>query len=130
MMNIKRFWTHLTTSSLLRDRAYSVPLGLGILAQIALWGLLWYYRTVIYHPQREFLALHYKVQYGIDFLAPWYYIFAIPLLGILVMIMNVIVARYGHLHERFGMYIALMGAAAVQVILTWALYLIIQVNIF
>lgn len=109
---------------------YVVPLGISIILQGMLWGMIWYYYDVIYQPGRDFFALHYRVQYGIDFLTPWYYVFAIPAFGLLIIAMNAILARYGHLHERFGMHIAMIGACAVQVILLWALYLIIQVNIF
>ncbi|MEK7103231.1 MAG: hypothetical protein AAB870_02695 [Patescibacteria group bacterium] len=129
-MDIKRTLHTIYSKVFLRDRGYMIPLGINVALQLLLWGMVWYYKGVIYQPDREFFALHYKVQYGIDFLAPWYYVLAIPAFGLLIVIMNATLARYGHLHERFGMHVAMIGACVAQVILLWALYLIIQVNIF
>lgn len=86
-------------------------------------------REIIYKPG-ENLAIHYKVFFGIDFLAEWYYIIIIPVFGLVVLILNYTLARRAFTQSKQVSYLLAMTALIVQVILLWAAYLIVRINIF
>lgn len=95
----------------------------------ALVAFLVWQREVIYKPG-ENIALHYKVFFGIDFLAEWYYIIAVPVFGLAVLALNYTLARRAFTQSKQVSYLLVVTALMVQVILLWATYLIVRINIF
>ncbi len=56
--------------------------------------LTWVYLFTKFKPQSEPIFVHYNIYYGVDLIGNWYYIFAFPLIGIIIFIINSIVSMY------------------------------------
>jgi len=101
----------------------------GIAGNACIWALIWWRSDLLYKPG-ENIALHYKVFFGIDFLGEWYYILIIPMTGLGIVVLNYFLARRSYPYQKAVTYALTLTGVGAQVILLWALYLIIQTNIF
>lgn len=120
----------LYTRIFFRDRWYFGGLLSSVLLNIAIWALIIWRFDVLYRVGGSQLALHYKVVYGIDFLANWYYAVLLPLGGLAFIVLNYFFARMAYHYQRLAVYSLVLTAVFAQCILLWAMHLIIRVNIF
>ncbi|MBI4600229.1 hypothetical protein HY732_04920 [Candidatus Uhrbacteria bacterium] len=117
------------TRAFFRDHLFFGISSAALFAHAAVWLLLFLGFDTIYTSDREYITLHYKILFGTDFVAQWFVIFLVPLVGLFVLIVNFILERTLYHIERRLAYALAAAALAVNSILIFALYLLLQVNL-
>ena len=77
----------------------------------------------------EMIPLHYNVYFGIDYIGDWHKIFIIPIMGIIVLIVNFLLALLIYYKDKFISYILLFVVSFIQVILFLASLSVVWINI-
>lgn len=113
-----------------RNKALLYLYGTATVLHLLLWGTLLVNIQTVYQPTKEFITLHYKVGIGPDFVGPWYAIFAIPFIGLVVLGLNCALGKLAYHYERYSVYSLAVGACCAQIMLLWVLYLILKANLF
>lgn len=113
-----------------RDRAVAGLSILSLLLNVCIWILIALRWESIHQEGRDFITLHYKVFYGPDFYSNWYYIFVLPVAGLLFCLLNMYLGRLAYSYQRIVAYALGATASFCQILLFTATYLIIQINIF
>ncbi|MBI4133073.1 hypothetical protein HY478_00505 [Candidatus Uhrbacteria bacterium] len=67
--------------------------------------------------EQAVLPLHYNIYFGIDFVGPWYSIFASALLGLVAFIVNAVVILLTYERSRLFSYFFAVGTVALELIL-------------
>ncbi len=75
-----------------------------------------------------FIPLHYNIYFGIDRFGPWYYIFILPALGFLMLLLNVIFEAVFVKREHILSIFFAVTTIAVEVILFVSMALIVLMN--
>jgi hypothetical protein len=88
----------------------------GILA-LLLNLLTWVYIRFVIEPSDELVPLHYNVIYGADYVDKGYYIYILPLTGLIVLGLNFALYRYISKKDLFAGKLLIGAALAVQVFL-------------
>ncbi len=127
---LSQLWDQIEGGVLCRDRLLLYVYGVAIILHLALWGIFIMNLNTIYQPDKEFIALHYKVGIGPDFVGPWYYSLAIPLLGLAVIAINMTIGKRAYHHEKFSVYSLAAASMCIQGILIWSFILIVKTNLF
>lgn len=105
-------------------------MGAALLGNIGIWALLAGNWAIVYQPGKDFIPLHYKVIFGIDYYANWYYIFAYPVIALIVLLADYGLSRWGTAQDESMQRLLATAAVISQIIAIAALYFAIQVNIF
>ena len=74
------------------------------------------------------IPLHYNIYFGIDKIGPWYNVFALPLIGLIVIIFNNILGYTFYLKEKLISHFLVGSQFIVQIILAFGAFLIILLN--
>ncbi len=118
------------TRAFFRDRLFFIVFFLGCLLHAVLWTLLFLGFDTLATSDTQYITLHYKILFGTDFVAQWFSLFLVPLCGFLILGINYFLGRtLYHIERRFSIALA-AAALAVQVILVFSLYLLLQVNLY
>ncbi|NMB47861.1 hypothetical protein GYA13_00235 [Candidatus Kuenenbacteria bacterium] len=108
----------------LRDKIIKVCLLLSLFL-IIVCSLLLYLRI---SPQVAPLYLRYSVYFGIDLIGPWWAVFFLPLAGLVILVVNFILAYSLFLRSNIISYFLVFTALAVQLFLIITAILIILLN--
>jgi hypothetical protein len=111
-------------SSFLADRINAISLGVAGLLNIIHWGLLF----IKIKPDKNNILLHYNVVYGPDLVEKSLYLYWIPLLALVLLIVNVIVAANFYKKEKLASHFLSIASIAVQVVFLIASIILIAVN--
>ena len=90
--------------------------------------VLWIMTLLFARPQETQLLLHYAIDYGVNLVGPWHYVYRLAILGSLVAVMNTFLAYILFHIERRYTYVLLSTAVAVLALLIIALSVIILLN--
>lgn len=90
--------------------------------------LVWAFALWQVHPQEEQLYLHYNIYFGVDLIGPWYRFYLLPVIGLVILFVNIALARILFRKEKMMPYIILGITMVYQLLLLLASYLIIQQN--
>ncbi|PIQ78972.1 MAG: hypothetical protein CO042_01270 [Parcubacteria group bacterium CG_4_9_14_0_2_um_filter_41_8] len=74
----------------IENYAYSALISANILIAV----LLWFFSIWRFGVSQDFVSLHYTVYFGLDRFGPRHDLFLFPLLGTVILILNLAVARY------------------------------------
>lgn len=85
-------------------------LGLALVLNIITWAYIY----LKIKPTAEPIPLHYNIFYGIDFVDKGYFIYFIPAIGLVILILNYFLARYLRSKEEFGSKILVAVVPAIQ----------------
>jgi hypothetical protein len=98
-------------------RGFVLALVLDILAALAIF--------VRVHPSAYQVPLHYSSKFGVDMTGPWYALYYLPLVGLLLITMNFALASYGKTKGRVVVYFLTAATIleAVLVLVTTFLFL-------
>ncbi len=80
------------------------------------------------HPQVEPIALRYSIYLGVDLIGPWYYVFLIPLISIVIIIINFIIAYFIFIKTKIIAYFLALSSSLLQILLLIATILIKLLN--
>ena len=84
--------------------------------------LLWLFLLVRIQPSDAWIPLHYNVNFGIDFLGPWLYIFLFPSAGFAVIVLNLILALSFQIKEVLLTRLLVWSAVIVQLFIILSLF--------
>lgn len=129
-MDIRTSFDALFTRLFFREKSFALFEVASLLGNLFQWALIALSWDTIYQPSREFINLHYKVFVGVDFYSSWYYIFFLPLFGCGALILNYCLSRWIYPFERTLAFLAAGATCILQYALAFALFLIIQINVF
>jgi len=105
--------TRLAQLPLWQDRLLWALVGLAVLANVLLFGYVCWQHP--YLP--ELLPLHFGIQGQVDRIGERNELFLLPVIGLIVLTINVLFGILIHLRERFGTYMLLAAALVVQALL-------------
>lgn len=80
-------------------------------------------------PSSEPIALHYNIYLGIDLIGNWYKIYFLPLLGLIILLVNTLLAYYILKKERILAYFLVSASTFAQIILLVAGAIVVLLNI-
>lgn len=60
----------------------------------------WVYLALLIGPQEQPVFLHYNIYFGVDLIGAWYRIFYMPAIGTVILILNLLGARYMYRQEK------------------------------
>jgi len=88
-----------------------------LILSLVLWffSLVWLYFKI--EPQAEPVALRYTVYFGIDLIGPWWYVYLIPLIGLIILVINFTGAYLIYLNTKILAHLIILAATIIQVLL-------------
>lgn len=130
MAPINFFLERARKSLIFRDR-FCIAL---FLVSFILNGFIWYnlvtyFRLLILQRGVGSITLHYNIYFGPDYFGSFNYMYAIPAIGLAILIINAIISIYLYNRLVFISYIILGSAFIFQLIIGWSYYLILRFNI-
>lgn len=100
-----------------------VTLELNFLMNLSFWVfLLWNLE-----PTAELIPFHYNIYLGIDLIKPWWYLFELPLISLIILLTNFGLAFIIYKHNRLLTHFLIFTSLVIQCILWWAGILIVNV---
>ena len=127
---MRLFFDAIYEKAFFRDTAILVGSLLALLGQCMVLGLIMLHGDVFWGSGSQFIYVHYKVFMGVDYFARWYMIFLLPLSGLVCGAVNYLLVRVLFYSHRTSAQILMVCAAIFQYLLFFAVYLLIQINIF
>lgn len=106
--------------NIIRDDIFQLGAIIGIVINLGMWLLL--YRRI--HFSNEPIALQYNIYFGINLIGEWYKVYAMPLIGIFVFVINYLLAFVVYKKEKIASYFLMIGAVLIQGILIFAAHLV------
>lgn len=100
------------------DRIAQIALVGGILLNLALFGLLLFR----YPRLPNLLPLHYDASGAVDRISPRTHVFALPVIGLITLLVNLVLGWMLYRRERIASYMAWSGGMLVQILLLVALW--------
>lgn len=97
----------------LRDKLILVSFSAAAVANIILWAILF----IKFGLSREIVPLHASVIYGIDLVGSSRNVYQIPALGLVIVILNLYLARLFFHYEKLLAYFLAVSSVAVQALL-------------
>ncbi|HEX9664233.1 MAG TPA: hypothetical protein VGA49_00225 [Patescibacteria group bacterium] len=80
-------------------------------------------------PTSEPITLHYNIYFGIDLIGAWYKVYFLPLFGLIVIVVNFVLAYFLHKQEKILSYFLVAAASLAQLILLVAGVIVVLLNI-
>jgi hypothetical protein len=111
-------------SSFAKDSINVASLGLAGLLNIIHWIILY----IKIKPTQDNILLHYNVIYGADFVGSSYYLYWIPLLALILLIINTIAASIFFKREKLAAQFITLASIPVQLAFLVATINLIMVN--
>lgn len=75
------------------------------------------------------IPLHYNVVFGVDLIGPWYNIFVLPALGLILLFANTLFQRQLYQKERVLSYFFAVGTLLAEITLFVSVLLIVLLNL-
>jgi hypothetical protein len=124
--NITKFFENPYREDLIVKLSFIASLVINLTAWIVL-----YWKLNVFSYQTEYgqIFLHYNIYFGVDNIGSWYKAFIIPLLGIIIIIFNNILAYSFYLKERLISYVLVVSQVLIQLVLLAASIFVILLNI-
>ena len=105
-----------------QDLLNRIFLEIGFILNLCFWVfLLWNLE-----PTTELIPLHYNIYLGIDLIKPWWHVYQLPLIGLIIFLTNFILAFIIFKHNRLLAYFLLLASLVIQCVLFWAGILIVN----
>lgn len=111
-----------------KDKIIKATFLLSILFNLINWGLIYYRFTRFLAGQEESMILHYNIYFGIDKIGNWTSIYYLPLIGIIILLINLLGGYLLYQKDKLISYFFLGTAMLAQILLILATFFIIVVN--
>lgn len=109
----------------LKDYWVNIPLGTAIFTNI----LMWIYIFLKLSKKSDMLFLHYNVIFGVDLVGEWWRILFLPIGGLLIIILNFILALYCYNQDRLISRFLTVFAGVFEIFLMVAVYFTVDINL-
>lgn len=114
----------------LQKRSFLYIIGLSLLINVFLWYSIYSkFRLHILQQGIVLVPLHYNIYLGPDYFAPFHYVYGLPLLGILSLLVNTFLAMRYYQRMSLLAYYLIGTVFLLHIMLAAALYLIIKFNV-
>lgn len=110
------------------DKIIKATFLLSIFLNLLNWGLIYYRFTRFLAGQEESMILHYNIYFGIDKIGNWTNIYYLPLIGVIVLIINLLGGYLLYQKDKLISYFFLSAALLCQILLNVATFFVIVVN--
>lgn len=120
-----RVWELVKNSPAKRDKIILIDFISGFVIVLGLFLVLFFH----FRGATEYIILHYNIYFGIDSLAGWQSILLLPLLGLVILILNLILSFYFYLRQRLLSYFLAFAALLFCLLLLLASGLLIYINL-
>ncbi len=75
------------------------------------------------------VPLHYNIHIGVDTVGPWWQIYFVPAVGLLIILINLVLARYTWTRENVLAYVAAAATLLLQLVLMTAMMFIVYLSL-
>lgn len=100
-----------------------------IIASAVLNLMSWFWLIYNIRPQDEHIFLHYTALFGVDLIGPWYKIFFLPLVGLILLITNIFIGWIIFRKDKTIGYLSNGISVFLQVLILIASHLLVLLNI-
>ncbi len=109
-------------SPLRQDKFILINFFIGLAFNIIIWLIL----AFNIGSSLEIIPLHYNIYFGIDLIGPWYKVFIIPTIGVIILFINILLSYIIYKKDKTISYF-LMGASSLSqfVLLIGAVFVIL-----
>ena len=108
-----------------RDRTIIFNLTIALLINLALWIILLF----SFWRQSDYIILGYNIYFGISAFGPWYQILLLPLMGLIIIAVNFLLAFFVYLPQKILSYFLVIAATVANVIVLAAGLLLVYSNL-
>lgn len=108
-----------------RNKIFLLNLGLVFIVNLIMWLLL----IVNFWQRSDYIILGYNIYFGISDLGVWYEIYLLPLVGLIIAVINFLLALYFYLPARVLSYFLAFTASIINFILFVASLLLVYSNL-
>lgn len=115
------------TSLILKDKFFQITFSLALIINLLIWLALYYYFFPLQY-SGEFIPLRYNIYFGINLIGKWYEVFVMPVIGLLLIMINFLLADVIYLRDKVVSYFLLGANIFINIILGLASYTIILIN--
>ncbi|OGF31583.1 hypothetical protein A2533_02835 [Candidatus Falkowbacteria bacterium RIFOXYD2_FULL_35_9] len=131
LVSFYRFIENIKTSPARRDKIIVISNILALIINLIIWGFLyWSLRGIIGdNPESSTIPLHYNVFFGVDKFGKWYQAFILPLLGLIILLVNFVLAQIYFSKKSLLSYFLTISCVFIQIILLVSSFLIILINL-
>ena len=109
----------------IKDKLVWINFIIALLFNVAMWVMI--YLKVA--PTDQTVVLHYNILSGIDLLGQWYQIYTLPLIGIVLLVFNYVVAYRIYSRQVTFSYFLTIASSLEQIILLISTFFVILVNL-
>lgn len=102
-----------------------IPTGVALLANASMW--LWLLFEIPHTEEQVFL--HYTILFGVDYSGPGWKIFAFPLIGLFIILINTLIGWMLFNRDKFISHLLSVVSIFCQMFLLIATYLLIAINV-
>lgn len=108
-----------------KDRWIFVSALFLLVSQLFMWG----YGAFFIHPTTDQIFLHYNVVFGVDLIGEWWKVFAAPVGGLAIFLINFLLSWYCYGQDKIMSRFLTFAAALLNFGLALSLYLVVGLNI-
>ena len=108
-----------------KDKFIKINFFVSLVINILAW-ILFYFRTPV---QMEPIILRFNIYVGINLIGPWYEVFYFSAIGLLIILINFLLARWSFKRDRNLAYFLVATATLSQIIILIYGTLLMMVNI-
>ena len=132
LIHFYQFFNRFKSTPAWKNKLLSIPLAAAAMVNSTIWLLIYFkfYPAVYSLPQEQsYIPLHYNIYTGIDLFGSWQRIFIWPTIGLIILIINLVLAIVLYDKKEIISYFLSFAAVFVQVFLLIATMLTILINI-
>ena len=126
LYNISKFLDNPYREDIIVKLSFFISILINLITWVAMYLKLHPFSYITEYGQ---IYLHYNIYFGIDNIGMWYMAFIIPLLGLVVIILNNLLAYIFYLKEKIVSHILVISMTFLQIILLAAGVFVILLNI-
>jgi len=132
LIHFYQFLNRFKSTPAWRNKLLIIPLGSAALLNLAIWLLIYFqfYPAVYSLPKEQsYIPLHYNIYTGIDLFGSWQRIFIWPAIGLIILIVNLVLAIILYEKKEIISHFLSFAATFTQIFLLIATLLTILINI-
>jgi hypothetical protein len=132
LIYLHQFVNKLKSTPAWKNKLFLISSAIGLILNLLIWALIYlkFYPLVYNLPvEQSFIPLHYNIYIGIDLFGPWQRIFFLPILGVIIFVVNTVLALFIYNKKEVISYFLAIGSTLCQSFLLVATLFTILINI-
>lgn len=107
-----------------RDKLLLAGIFLALFLNVAIWVL----SLSKFYGYNDYIILDYNIYFGINMLGPWYYVLALPGVGLALAVIDYLLAFWVYLKSPLASYFLASAAVAVNLLIIIAVFFLSFIN--